>query len=418
MPEITGFRALTYDPSRLELSQVVTPPYDVIDAAQRARLVDRHPHNFVQIDLPDPQGGADRYRAAADALARWQRDGIVRRDPREAVYRYHQVFTDPEHGRAVTRRGLVVAAALSPWSQGAIRPHEITFAAPREDRARLLDATRVHLSPVFAMYDDAGGEVEQLLGAPGAAPDLAATTDDGTRHEVWRIDAPELLAGLSQRLRDRTAYMLDGHHRYETMVAFRDRELARGGAQPAGGHGLMFLVPVTDPGLIVLPTHRVVCGVRDLDRPRFLADVQRHCRVEPVPGAARDPARLRDALRQAPDAPAFAAVFPDAPDAYLLSFLERRSDAESEISLLHEVVLERMLGIAPHAREAHLRYVSSTQATLDRIARGDGQLALVVRPPRLAQIKQFADAGRVMPQKSTYFFPKLASGLVMLPVDG
>lgn len=417
MPEITGFRALTYDPSQVDLSQVVTPPYDVIDAAQRARLVDRHPHNFVQVDLPEPRGG-DGYRAAASTVARWLRDGILRRDAHDAVYRYHQVFKDPEHDRTLTRRGVVVAAALSPWSQGAIRPHEITFAAPREDRTRLLDATRVHLSPVFAMYDDAGA-VDEVLGESRAAPDLAATTDDGTQHQVWRIDAPDTLAALAQRLRDRTAYVLDGHHRYETMVAFRDREIEidRGGRPSAGGHGLMFLVPMTDPGLIILPTHRVVCGVRDLDRTRFLADVQRYCRVQPVPAAARDPDRLRDALRHAP-APAFAAVFPDTTDAYLLSFLDQRADGAPEITILHEVVLERVLGISPHARESHLRYVSNTQATLDRIARGDGQLALVVRPPGLAEIKRLADAGRVMPQKSTYFFPKLASGLVMLPVDG
>jgi uncharacterized protein (DUF1015 family) len=418
LPDIAGFRALTYDPTRVDLSQVVTPPYDVIDARERAKLASRHSHNFVRIDLPEPaEAGADRYRTAAETLEYWLADGTLRRDTTPAVYRYHQVFTDQEQGHSVTRKGLVAAVQLSPWSDGVIRPHETTFAGPREDRARLLDATRVHLSPIFAMYEDPVGEVEQMLATGNLAPDLAAMTDDGTLHNVWRVAAPDIIAKLSQFLRDKCAYVLDGHHRYETMVAFRDRELGRGAH--AGQRGLLFLVPMSDPGLIILPTHRIVVGVNDLTRDRFLADMQRHGTVQVIAGGARDAGTLRQALQRASGVPTFAAVFPGDPDAHILSLTEhgQTSPLESEISVLHDVILERVLAIPAEARKAHIRYVSNTQGALDQIAGGDGQLALIVRPPTLAQVKQISDAGRVMPQKSTYFFPKLASGLIMMPVE-
>jgi uncharacterized protein (DUF1015 family) len=220
-------------------------------------------------------------------------------------------------------------------------------------------------------------------------------------------------------MKDKCAYVLDGHHRYETMIAFRDRELRRGDAHAAGQRGLTFFVPMNDPGLIILPTHRLVFDVKDFDRGTFLSDVQRYYQVQTVAGGARDAAKLRHALHSAPDVPTFAAVFPGDPDAHLLSFIEHehRSPLEPELSVLHEVILERVLGIPAEARKLHIRYVSNTQGALDQIAGGDAQLGLIVRPPKLTQIKQISDAGRVMPQKSTYFFPKLASGLIMMPVD-
>jgi len=385
-------------------------------------LAHRSPYNFVQIDVPDPNSGSSRYRTAADKLAGWRAGGILRRDTNPALYRYHQEFTDHQQNCVVTRKGLIAAVALSPWNTGIIRPHETTFTAPREDRARLLDTTRVHLSPVFAMYEDQAGDVEQFLGTHDTTPDLLAKTDDGTLHRVWRVADTDTIGKLSQFMNQKCAYVLDGHHRYETMVAFGDRELMRAEPRLGSQRGLMFLVPMSDPGLIVLPTHRVVHSVPSFTRNKFLADVQSHFRVEPISGGARSAAKLRDALTRASGAPTlFAAVFPRDPDAHLLSSIDRgpRSNVEPEVSVLHNLILERILAISVQAggAETNLRYVSDTQVALDQIAQEHGQLALIMRPPTLMQIKQIADLGQVMPQKSTYFFPKLASGLVMMPVE-
>jgi uncharacterized protein (DUF1015 family) len=417
MPAISGFHAVTYDPS-IDLTQVVTPPYDVVDAGQRAKLASRHPHNFVRIDLPEAGPDGDRYRSAAQILVDWRTHNILHRDPSPVLYRYDQVFTDPEHGRVVTRRGVLAAVALSPWSERVVRPHEATMAGPREDRARLLAATRVHLSPVFAAYDDPDRGCEPLFAACSPDPERIARTDDGTIHKLWRIANPEAIARWSALLRDKWLYMLDGHHRYETMVAFQGHRL-EGARRPYSQYGLMFLVSIAEPGLIILPTHRIVQGVADLDRDRFLAEVSRDCEIEVRAGAARDAAQLRGALDEASGRPAFAAVFARCPDAYLLSVRDgrARSPLEPDASILHDVILKQALADHAGAATTRVRYVSNTAATLDQIGRGEGQLALIMRPPALAQLKQVADAGRVMPQKSTYFFPKLASGLVMMPVE-
>lgn len=420
MVDIAGFRGISYDPTRVDLARVITPPYDVIDAAQRAALADRSPYNFVRIDLPLPEANADRYQVAAAALADFQVSGMLCRDPVPALYRYHQEFTDPEHERTLVRKGIIAAVMLSPWSAGVIRPHEATFAAPREDRIRLLEATRVHLSPVFAMYDDRSLDVEHMLERHAAPPDLAVTTDDGTRHSMWRVSNAATIAEVARLLAPSCAYVLDGHHRYETMVAFQDHAARRGAAHAALQRGLMFLVPMSDPGLVILPTHRLVQRLPGLTRDRFLTEVRRHARVEPVHGGARDAARLQRLLAAASDGPCFAAVLAGDPDAYLLSVdADGRSPLEPETAVLHRIILERVLGAiaGPGSGDVPLRYLSNTRAAVDEVAGARAQLALLVRPSQLSQIKELADRGHVMPQKSTYFHPKLASGLVMMPLE-
>jgi uncharacterized protein (DUF1015 family) len=399
-----------YAKGKVELSDVVTPPYDVIDPLLRDNLEKRSLYNFVRIDLPDPSAGEDRYRRAADILNSYRANGTIRQDDAPAVYRYHQVFRDDALGRTVTRKGILAAVQLTPWSSGFIRPHEATFPIPRQDRALLLSATRVHLSPVFAMYDDPRGDVEGSLKELSTTPDLSAKTDDGTTHLVWRITDDDVIDALALAMRSRTAYVLDGHHRYETMVGFDRAHTSR---------GLVFFVPSSDSGLIIRPTHRVVHGLPDLGRDKFLAEVQRFCRVSVITNGARDASLARAALATAPESPSFVAVFPSQGDAYLLS-VGHTGDLKGgaiEVSVLHDKIVEGVLGISGQERKAaNLRYTSDTQSALDQVDNG-AQLALLMRPPTLTQIMHTADRGEVMPEKSTYFFPKLASGLVMMPVD-
>jgi uncharacterized protein (DUF1015 family) len=433
MPEIAAFRAITYDPKKVELSKVITPPYDVIDAAERARYAAKDPHSFVHVDLPEAAAGGDKYAQAAKTLAAWQAEGAMKRDTGRAMYRYHQVFKNDE-GRTVTRKGLVVAVKLTPWSAGVIRPHERTLSAPREDRTKLLDATRVHLSQVFGTFGDASGEFERLMRRfDGQPPVLDGTTEDGTTHRVWRIGDAEVIGKLRHHFASKKVYVLDGHHRYETMVAFRDRLEAEAplAQYSSAAYGSMFLVPSDDPGLVILPTHRVVHGIAGFTRDAFLAGARAYFRIEPVPGGAKDAAKLRAALAGVSGhVAAVAAVFPGEADAQLLT-LDPHVDPSAEgmtgnkavqkldVSILHGLLLERVLKISAAAQEAqtNLRYVKDTQKTLDQIAAGEGQVGLLMNPPTLDQVKHVADLGEVMPQKSTYFFPKLASGLILQPLD-
>src|SRR5690349_11330383 len=322
----------------------------------------------------------------------------MRRDTGRAMWRYHQVFKHPEDGRTITRRGLLAGVKLSPWKDGMIRPHERTLSAPREDRTKLLDATRVHLSQVFLTFLDASQEFERTLRQiDGGKPTLEGTTDDGTIHRVWRVSSSEIIGKIRHHMAQKKGYVLDGHHRYETMVAFRDRINAEQELMQYSSvnFGSAFLVPSDDAGLIILPTHRIVHGIEGFTKDTFLAGIRKYFRVEVVPGAAKDAAKLRKALANVTAHQAtFAAIFPGDADAHMLS-LDPHVDVEAEgmtghravikldVAVLHGLVLERVLKISKDAQEkqTNLRYVKDTQATLDQIAAGQGQVGLLMNPP-------------------------------------
>lgn len=418
MLDVTAFRALMYDLDKLDLASVVTLPYDVINAAeQREQLLRRHPYNFARIELPGPVPEAESYRRAADELARWCAEGVLRRQSCPAVYPYHQTFRDSERNVSVTRRGVVAALAVAPWSDGWIRPHEMTFAQPRQGRLQLLDATLVHLSPVLAMHDGMTAQVERILGAYDRSAVLEVTTDDGTLHRMWRIVDHGIVSAFSRYMRERRAYVLDGHHRYEAMVEFASRQQMKDSV--ARHRGLICLVAMDDPGLVIFPTHRVIHALKHFDSVEFLRRARQHCRVRVIRAGGRNAVNLHQVLGQDRHVPACVVMLSGSLDAYHLSLDSSSSlDLEPDSAIFHKIVLERILDMSPRFQEQHVRYVSDTQRVRDQIADGNGQLALFVRPATVSQVKQLADMNRRMPQKSTYFFPKLASGLVMMPVDG
>jgi uncharacterized protein (DUF1015 family) len=433
--DIAPFRGIRYDTSRVDASRVLAPPYDVIDEAQRAALAARDPHNAVHLILPQAEDGGDRYQAAARHFETWLRDGTLIQDPQRAVYRYHQTFRSDAHGgRTVTRRGFVAAVRLEPWANGVVLPHERTLAAPKKDRLALMTATRAYFSQIFVLYEDPGGEVERVLRrVDDRTPDVEATTDDGVTHRLWRVADAELIGRLRRLFAPKKLYVADGHHRYETMLALRDRIAAE---QPLGlyssaQYASMFLVPTDDPGLVVYPTHRIVHGLPDVDPSGFLQRARELFIVERLPGAAVDADRIREAIAHTPGhQPSFAAVFAGDRDAWQLTLdphvnpaavglVGHPSVLRLDVTLLHGLILDRILGITPAAQEAqtNLRYVKDTGAALADIAAGRGQIAFIVNPGRVETVRQVADAGEVMPQKSTFFYPKLASGIVMARVE-
>jgi uncharacterized protein (DUF1015 family) len=385
--DIAPFRGIRYDTSRVDASRVLAPPYDVIDEAQRG------------------------------------------------IYRYHQIFRSDAHGgRTITRRGFVAAVRLEPFASGVVLPHERTLAAPKQDRLALMTATRAYFSQIFALYEDPGGEVERVLRrVDDRTPDVEATTDDGVTHRLWRVADAELIGRLRRLFAPKKLYVADGHHRYETMLALRDRIAAE---QPLGlyssaQYASMFLVATDDPGLVVYPTHRIVHGLPDVDPSAFLQKARELFIVERLPGAAGDADRIREAIAHTPGhQPSFAAVFAGDRDAWQLTLdphvnpatvglVGHPSVLRLDVTLLHGLILDRILGITPAAQEAqtNLRYVKDTAAALADIAAGRGQIAFIVNPGRVETVRQVADAGEVMPQKSTFFYPKLASGIVMARVE-
>ncbi|HTM21929.1 MAG TPA: DUF1015 domain-containing protein [Kofleriaceae bacterium] len=433
MPEILPFRGILYDPKRVQAAKVLAPPYDVIDDAGRAALAARDPHNCVRLIMPEGEGAA-RYQNAARLFADWQKSGVLVRDDRPAVYRYHQVFTVPELGRTFRRRGFIAAVRLHDFSERVVLPHERTHKGPKQDRLELMKATHAHFSQIFTLYSDPAGNSDRLFRKiEDRAPDLDGVTDDGAQHLLWRVPDREIIGKLAHMMAPLKLYIADGHHRYETMLALRDLFRAAGplATHSQAEYGTLFLSNMNDSGLVVLPTHRLLHSVPDLDPAKVMARAQPWFEITVIAGGARNPDAIRAGLIDRPHLrPGFAVVIAGDPDARVLSL---RTDAnlasagilgsaallDLDVTILHDLFLEHLAGVSRAAQDtkAHLDYLQDGARLRDRVAAGaPAQMGFIMTPTRVDQVRAVADAHEFMPQKSTYFFPKLASGIVINPI--
>jgi len=418
MADVRPLRALHYDPARVALEAVTAPPYDVIDPDGRRELLARSPHNVVALDLPEAPGGGDRYEHAAELLRAWRGEGVLVADDEPTIWAYEQEYQAPG-GERRTRRGFLARIAVTDYGPGLIRPHERTQPGPKEDRLRLTRATAHNLSPIFVLHS---GDAWSAIGpALGGEPFCAVSDPDGTVHRTWPIADAEVHAAVAAAVADSELLIADGHHRYETARTYADEVGA--GAGDDARYTLACLVSLDDPGLSVFATHRLLHGLdeggqREL-REALMAGFDVTAVDDPsdlVPGpgdgtvafgyldAAHDtPFRLR--LR---DESALAAALPDASEAY------RTLDAAA----LETLVLRGPLGMSSDdiAAKRGLSYCSDLDEAIARVERGDADAGFFLRPTPVGQVRAVADAGETMPPKSTYFFPKLLTGLVFNPL--
>jgi uncharacterized protein (DUF1015 family) len=418
MAEILPIRALRYAPDRTGgLQDVVAPPYDVIDEEQRAALEARSPYNVVRIDLP--RGGEDRYDRAAETLNDWRARGAVVLDETAALWTLSQDYTGPD-GEPRTREGCFARVRVEEYGAGRIRPHERTHPGPREDRLRLTRATRANLSPIFSLYSDPEGIARDALAYAGAGTTWAQTTDDDrTVNRLGRVEDPDAIAQVQRVLAGAELLIADGHHRYET---------ARVYAEEVGGEGphryvLMCLVALQDPGLTVFPTHRLVRGLTPAQQ-EALADALRHdfeieklsdtrdlappsgdtVRIGYIDAHFRQPYMLT--LRD----PAVAdAALPDRAQAY------RRLDT----AVLEALILKGALGMTDEDIDhlAGLGYARDFEQALTLVQGAEYDAAFFMAPTPVERVQAVAGAGESMPPKSTYFFPKVPTGLLFNPLD-
>ena len=420
MAEVVPFRAVRYDLSRAGAADsLIAPPYDVISELDRKALEAKSPFNIVRVDLP--QGDREqKYRNAARELRRWLEEGILHRDDAPAFYRYHQIFS--VDGREHTRKGFICRIRLRRFDERVVLPHERTLSGPRLDRLELARACRMHMSQVFGLYSDPGRTVDREFDSidPGA-PELEARLGSAV-HKLWRLTDAGAHRRIAAAMADRKVYIADGHHRYETMLAIRE-ELRPQARSPRASieYGSMFLTSMEDPGLVILPTHRVVHGLADFDLARLLEQLRARFAVDEVP--ATSAAELRTKLASSERS----FLLASRRRIFLLSLRPGEEAAVPgpkplrtlDVPILHALVLEQALGIdrAAQEQQTNIRYVKDFDAALEESRRADVQAAFLLNPTRISQLKAVADAGEVMPQKSTFFFPKLASGLVLDPID-
>lgn len=423
MAIIVPLRGLRYNSQVIpDLGAVVTPPYDVINPIEQEHYYSKSPYNIIRLEygqaLPNDDATNNRYTRARDTLGAWMQEGILRRDNQFALYLYEQEFD--LGGQRLRRRGFFCGVALSPYSEGRVLPHEETLAKPKEDRLNLLRSCRANFSPVFALYADETRAVDKILGdAAEREPDIAFTGEDGQVHRLWTITDFEPLNRVAASIRARRLYIADGHHRYETALAYSQEH-----PEPGLHHNVMMvLTNVYDPGLIILPTHRLVRAPADYRPTDLLAALAPHFTAEPFEG---EPdgffARLRSMGRHSfgfcagPGHLYHLTLRPEAPLADLMPTDHSPAWRELDVAILHHLILEPHLGIgaAERARDGGpIAYTREEKASLERIQHGDYTHAFFLNPTSPKEMVDVAEAGDRMPQKSTYFYPKLLTGLVM-----
>ena len=417
MAEIQPLRALHYNLERTGgLQDVIAPPYDVIDPPQRAELASRSPYNVVRIDLP--QGG-DPYAAAAKELARWRTEQVVVQDDRPALWALEQDYTGPD-GQRRTRRGFLGRVRIEEYGPGRIRPHERTHPGPKEDRLRLTRATRANLSPIFSLFSDPAGAAWAALEAGTAtAPWGEATDEDGTTNRLWRITGQAAMQTVINTLADAELLIADGHHRYETARAYAE-ELGGG-----GGHRyvLMYLVALQDPGLTIFPTHRLLKNLSPSQQEALATAVREHFEIQELDSTdalapPNDPSALRLGYIDSHVKRPFMLTLkhPAIADAALSDHAEpyRRLDT----AVFEALILKEALGMSDEDIDHlhQLGYARSAREAIDLVGKGQYDAAFLMAPIPVERVQAIAATGESMPPKSTYFFPKVPTGLLFNPL--
>jgi len=411
------FQGIRYNLERIgDIAGVIAPPYDVIQPAQRQQLYSTDPHNIVHLDLgkdlPDDDETNNRYVRAGVAYQQWRRESVLVKDSRPAFYVYDQHFKID--GTSFTRRALFAAMRLEPFGRRVL-PHEETMTGPREDRLNLLKACPVNLSPILGLYPDADSSAVGVIAAASATLEPLISFDDATgcSHTFWKIDEPDAVMAISQQLNERTVYIADGHHRYETALAYAGID-----SLPAAQYIMTACVSMSDPGLVVLPTHRVVGGIDNFDFDSILHKLAEYFAIT----ALDSPAVLQQAMHDRRHAIGLYAqdnarllVLKDAKLADANPAQHSTAWKRLDVSILGWLVLQEALGfsnddISNPERVAYLKDYSEAVKLVDA---GERRMACFLNATRVEELETIAQGCERMPPKSTYFYPKLLNGLVM-----
>ncbi len=442
MAEIFPFAAYRYNPARVELEKAVTQPYDKITPDMQERYYALSPYNLIAVEkgraLPGDAPGRGAYARAARVLEEWIAEGVLVRDAAPAFYVCSQEYALPETGERQVRRGFIGLGRLEDYSSGIVFRHEQTHDAPKADRLELLRRTRTQTGLLFMLYTDPDRALDAVVERAAEAPADAAVRDEyGVAHRLWRISDEQLIRQIVAAMACQKLIIADGHHRYETALAYRDECRAKvGKIDPCAPHEkAMMAFFNTHAHLTILPTHRLVSGCPEFSLERLRKRLEPHFdwRAYPFSNAAeraRSLAEFREDLRTRGRAARALGLY--AGGAFYLLLLRRGVDLagllsdvpeivrQLDVVLLHRVVLEQALGIAPEAIRAgeFVGYEREMEAALAAVDRGAAQLACLLNPVRVEQVCEIALAGEVLPQKSTDFYPKLLSGLCLYRLDG
>ena len=438
MAVITPFKGLLYNPNKIKnISDVVAPPFDIITSKEQENLHNRHPHNMVWLTLGHIRTGDsdtdNRYTRSGNQLKAWLVDQVLKQDQTPALYLTTHEFSIENN--SFTRFGLIVLVRLEPFEKGIVLPHEKTFSNVKSERLKLMKTTATNLSPIFSLYSDPEQKVIHHLldGAAGKAADIDFSDDAGHRHRLWRITDPGVHTPVIAAMRDKRLFIADGHHRYETALRYREWVMQNSAGfnetHPAN-YVMMYLCSMEDDGLVILPAHRLLHSVPAASREALMSKAADYFDIITIPyqGSGRDKARAEflATLKAHASQNCIGVYIKDLPDLHLLllkpNVMEKLFGDELEPSLrnIDVTVLTRLIFMKllkfDNARldnENMIAYTSIAEEALRTIDSGEHDLAFILNPTRIDQVRQIAEAGLIMPRKATYFYPKVITGQVL-----
>ncbi|MCC7499483.1 MAG: DUF1015 domain-containing protein [Bryobacterales bacterium] len=412
MANIQPFQPYRYRAKAGDLNRLVTQPYDKISPEMQRNYLAASPYNLVRVILGErydtDSDTANVYTRAAQFLESWIAEGVLIKESEPAIFIYSQDFTVPGSSEQLVRRGFIALGAVEDYAAGVVHRHEHTLAGPKIDRMEVLKHTRAHFGQIFMLYPDPAGQIEALL-APFEQnePDAVVTDEHGTVHRLWKVADPATVAAVQKAMADKKLLIADGHHRYETALAYRNANPESASARWV----MMTLVNMNSAGLRILATHRVLRNVPRFDAAAFLDQARGRFRVAQLESL--------DALKNKWAEPheGTARIGLAAPDGLWL--LEAGRHGRLDLNLLHDDILGAIMGITAEAvrNESYLYYVRGAEKALEEVAAGRGQAAFLVEPVPVEEVARISFGGGVMPQKSTDFYPKLLSGLTIYRLE-
>lgn len=422
MAEIKGYKGLRFNCEKAgKIDELVCPPYDIISDQQREEYIKTNPHNIIRLELPK---GDDKYNKAAEILKDWLEKGILIKEDKPAIYIYEEEFT--AYGERKAIKGIICRVKLEEFSKGIILPHEFTLSKAKEDRLSLMKATNCNFSQIYSLYMDGGkntlGKIDSLS---KSEPDIQLQDNDNVTHRMWIIKDEKAIADICSDFTDRKLYIADGHHRYETALNYRNylREQGLAKEGDACDYQMMMLVDMEHPGLVVFPTHRLVRNLDSFNAERVIDgckeyfDVTEHSDINTIEST------LMELYNQGKKAYAFYCggssykllVLKDTN--IIKKLLPNASTAtqQLDVTILHTLILEKIFGIDAEnmAKQINLTYTKIFDEAISSVQQGNSQCAFILNPTRVSEIREVASNGEKMPQKSTYFYPKMITGLVM-----
>ena len=420
MAEIRAFKALRFDTEKAgAIEELVCPPYDIISEEQRQEYLCRNQNNIIRLELPK---GDEPYKTAGEVLKKWLDSGVLKKDSEDAVYIYEEEFSI--NGIHAKFKGCIVRVKIEEFSKGVVLPHEETLSKAKEDRFNLMKATNCNFSQIYSLYMDSEHKiVNRLDKLSDCKPEIELTDGDKVTHRLWIVTDKDEINAICSDFADKKLYIADGHHRYETALNYRNYCRENGIGDGGEDYVMMMLVDMEHDGLVVLPTHRLVRDLESFDKEKILNDCKEYFDVSEESDVSTAESKLKELYDEGKKAFAFYSgdkgynllVLKD--EKVIEKLLPNKSKATQglDVTVLHTLVLEKIFGIDAEnmAKQINLTYTRLFDEAIESVDTGKAQCAFILNPTRVTEIRDVAAAGEKMPQKSTYFYPKLITGLVM-----